>query len=374
MEDTGKIKKTLTITIVDENGSKQFTMAKVMQKIVMYGSVMLCMVIALGYFAMSSFIEQLDEINTAKQESYQAFQDMYQQNAFLQDDIQSKTEELQAMRDRVADLEKMVNFNSFHNDKTQISHIDLQALPDTQKATILQIIPNGNPLAMFEMKQKTTRNARDRGLIDMQYAAIQTHSTNTGYDYYTSKSEPVYATADGLVESTRGGNQKYGYGNIVRLSHVLGFSSAYTNLDRIAVKVGDFVSRGDIIGYTTSSPGKNHISLYYEVRFLSQGLDTLSFIDWDTQNFQSIFNVERNANIDVSSLMWALNDIAKLNDMSSHFAFGDKANLQQEEMGNIKEVLDFKKTHHFDNVQDFLTTQGYDVVSRKYAQAKQGDM
>lgn len=370
MEDTGKIKQTLTITIVDENGSKQFTMAKVMQKVVMYGGVILCVVIVLGYFAMSSFIEQLDDINTAKQESYQAFQDMYQQNAFLQDDIQSKTEELQAMRDRVADLEKMVNFNSFNNDKTNISHIDLQALPDTQKATILQIIPNGNPLTMFEMKHKTKRNARDYGLIDMQYAAIQTHGGNTGYDYYTSKSEPVYATADGLVESTRDGNQRYGYGNIVRLSHVLGFSSAYTNLDRIAVKVGDFVSRGDIIGYTTSSSGKNHTSLYYEVRFLSQGLDTLSFIDWDTQNFQSIFNVEKNANIDMHSLMRVLNDIAKLNDMSSHFALDEGNSQQKERLSITKESLNSKVTRNPNNMQDSVSN----ITSQRYAEAKQGGM
>lgn len=321
MNDTGKIKQTLTITIVDENGSRQFTMAKVMQKVIVYGGMILCIAIVLGYFAMSSFISQLDEINTAKQETYKTFRNIYQQNAFLKDDIQNKTEELQTMRDRVADLEKMVNFGSFGDKKNKISANDLEKLHDTQKATILQIIPNGNPLSIFEMKQKAKKNARDYGLIDMQYAAIQTHNTNMGYDYYTSKSEPVHATADGLVESTRDGNQKYGYGNIVRISHVLGFSSAYTNLDKIAVKVGDFVNKGDVIGYTTPSPGKDHTSLYYEVRFLSQGLDTLSFIDWDTQNFKSIFNAKQNENIDINSLMWALDDIVRLNDISTHFAF-----------------------------------------------------
>lgn len=362
MEDMGKIKKTLTITIVDENGSRQFTIARVMQKVVIYGGIILCIIIVLGYLTMSSFIEQLDSINISKQESYQAFQDIYQQNVFLQDDIRNKTEELQTMRDRVVDLEKMVDINSFHNDKTNISEIDLQQLSDTQKATILQIIPNGNPLTMFEMKQKTKRNSRDYGLIDMQYAAIQTHNDNTGYDYYTNNSEPVYATADGLVESIRDGNQKYGYGNIVRLSHVLGFSSAYTNLSKIVVKAGDFVSRGDIIGYTTSSPNKNHTSLYYEVRFLSQGLDTLSFINWDIYNFKSIFDVEKNENIDINSLMWALNDIAKLNDMSYHFAIDDTDDLYSEKSFNTKEFLNFNAIHISNNMLE------------RYNQVKQGDM
>ncbi len=347
MDNTNKIKQTLTITIVDENGSKQFTMAKVMQKVIAYGSIILCIAIVMGYFAMSSFIEQLDDINTAKQESYRAFQEMYQQNAFLQDDIQSKTEELKTMQDRVADLEKMINLSSFNNEKNK-NDIDLQKLPETQKATILQIIPNGNPLTIFEMKQKTKKNTRDYGLIDMQYAAIQNNG-NTGYDYYTSKSEPVFATADGLVESTRDGNQKYGYGNIVRLSHVLGFSSAYTNLEKISVQKGDFVSKGDIIGYTTPSPGKDHTSLYYEVRFLSQGLDTLSFIDWDTQNFQSIFDAEKNANVDINSLIWALNDIVKLNDMSTHFAFTAIENLIDTKDSPIQQTSQFFNTSQLQN-------------------------
>lgn len=342
MNDTGKIKQTITVTIVDENGSKQFTIAKVMQKVVIYGGMFLCLVIIIGYFAMSSFIEQLDDINVAKQQSYKALQDISQQNAFLKDDIQNKTEELQTMRNRVDDLERMVNFTS-GDKKNKISATSLEKLHDAQKATILQIIPNGNPLSIFEMKQKAKKNSRDYGLIDMQYAAIQTHNANAGYDYYTSKSEPVYATADGLVESTRDDNQKYGYGNIVRLSHVLGFSSAYTNLDRIAVKVGDFVNKGDIIGYTTPSPGKDHTSLYYEVRFLSQGLDTLSFIDWDMQNFYSIFNDEKNVSIDMNSLMWALDDIVRLNDISAHFASEDSTDFKHSSLNHSEFLTDSKQ-------------------------------
>ncbi len=325
-KDTEKLKQMLTITIVDENGSKQFTIAKIMQRFIVYIALFMLVAIVGGYFFMSSFIEQLDNINIAKQETYREFQSIYEQNTFLQDDIQSKTQELQAMRDKVNDLEKMINISSFDNKKNNIQDIDLHKLALAQKATILQIIPNGNPLEIFEMKQKTKKNTIDYNLIDTQYHVLQ-NAGNMGYDYYTSKSEPVIATADGIVESTRDGNQKYGYGNIVRISHVLGFSSAYTNLFKIKVQKGEFVSKGDIIGYTTPSPGKNNVSLYYEIRFLSEGLDTLSFINWDTENFKSIFDAEKNTNIDLKSLMWALNDILKLNDMSSHFAFNGIENL-----------------------------------------------
>ncbi len=345
--DIDKLKQTLTITIVDENGSRQFTMAKIAQRFVGYISLFVLVAIVGGYFFMSSFVNQLDTINIAKQETYREFQSIYEQNTFLQDDIQNKTEELQAMKDKVDDLEKMMNINSFDNRKNKIQDFDLHSLAKAQKDTILQIIPNGNPLKIFEMKQKTKRNVRDYNLIDTQYRVTQ-NAGNMGYDYYTSKSEPVIATADGIVESTRDGNQKYGYGNIVRISHVLGFSSAYTNLGKINVQKGEFVSKGDVIGYTTASPGRNNISLYYEIRFLSEGLDTLSFIDWDKDNFRSIFDAEQNSNIDLKSLMWALNDIVKLNDMSSHFAFVDMDESIDKEFNKTKQ---FNAYNLFDTIQ-----------------------
>ncbi|RDU66709.1 M23 family peptidase [Helicobacter didelphidarum] len=327
MKDIQKIKQTLTITIVDENGSRQFTMAKVMQRVIAYGFLFLFCSIIAGYFAMSIFIEKLDQITVTKQETYKQFQSMHEQNVFLQDDIQSKSEELQVMRDKINDLEKMMSLYAFNRENNKLQEIDLQNLATTQKATILQIIPNGNPVNLFEMKQKTS------GISKELYVLVNTGNyptqnvANMGYNYYTGKSEPVFATADGIVESTRENNQRYGYGNLVRLSHVLGFSTAYTNLTAVNVKKGDFVSRGDIIGYTTPSPGKSHTSLYYEVRFLSESLDTLSFIDWDKHNFKSIFDPKKNTNIDIKSLMWALNDIVKLNDISTHFAYNGVENL-----------------------------------------------
>lgn len=328
MKDTHKIKQTLTITIVDENGSRQFAVVKILQRIVVYGSLFLLIAIISGYFAMSLFIAKLDDITSAKQDVYREFRSIQEQNAFLRDDIQNKSEELQAMQDKVSDLEKIVNMRSFvaEENKIEEQEIDLQQLANMQKATILQIIPNGSPVDLFEMKQKAKEKYKDaHSLINAGYAAQ--NISNIGYNYYTGRSEPVYATADGIVESIRDDNQRYGYGNLVRLSHVLGFSTAYTNLEKVSVKKGDFVSKGNIIGYTTASPGKNYISLYYEVRFLSESLDTLSFIDWDKHNFESIFDARKNSNIDLKSFMWALNDIVKLNNISTHFAYTDIENF-----------------------------------------------
>ena len=133
-----------------------FAVVKILQRIVVYGSLFLLIAIISGYFAMSLFIAKLDDITSAKQDVYREFRSIQEQNAFLRDDIQNKSEELQAMQDKVSDLEKIVNMRSFvaEENKIEEQEIDLQQLANMQKATILQIIPNGSPVDLFEMKQK----------------------------------------------------------------------------------------------------------------------------------------------------------------------------------------------------------------------------
>ena len=66
------------------------------------------------------------------------------------------------------------------------------------------------------------------------------------------------ATANGTVtESTRrGGNGKY-----VKIRHNATYSTQYLHMSRRAVKVGDFVKQGDVIGYVgmTGNTGGPHV-------------------------------------------------------------------------------------------------------------------
>ncbi|MWV63078.1 peptidoglycan DD-metalloendopeptidase family protein [Helicobacter saguini] len=364
-----KQKQSLTITIVDENGSRQFTLARLAQKFIAYGVAGLLFLIIAGYFAMTYCIEKFDKINLAKQEAYREFQSVYEQNSFLQDDIQSKSDELAAMRERVADLEKMMNVYAFNAKKQNAEVTDLSNLDSTQMDTILQIIPNGNPVNLYEMKQKAKSSKEAYVLVNSGYTPSS--NSSVGYDYFTPVVQPVRATADGIVESTRENNQKYGYGNLVRLSHVLGFSTAYTNLSNVKVKQGQFVSKGEIIGYTTASPGKNSTSLYYEVRFLSEGLDTLSFIEWDKANFNSIFDTNKNANINIDGLMWALNDIIKLNDISTHLADKDSNEQDSIESKNTNISLNTKQDSIESKSQDSINIESKNIESKISTNLKQ---
>lgn len=79
-----------------------------------------------------------------------------------------------------------------------------------------------------------------------------------GTDFAAPVGTPIMATANGTVtESTRrGGNGKY-----VKIRHNATYSTQYLHMSRQAVKKGEFVKQGDVIGYVgmTGNTGGPHV-------------------------------------------------------------------------------------------------------------------
>jgi murein DD-endopeptidase MepM/ murein hydrolase activator NlpD len=83
-----------------------------------------------------------------------------------------------------------------------------------------------------------------------------------GLDISTEKGQPVYATADGEVESA---SYTGDYGNLVQIKHGFGLTTRYGHLSGFHVKPGQKVSRGDIIGYVGATGRATGAHLHYEI-------------------------------------------------------------------------------------------------------------
>jgi len=83
-----------------------------------------------------------------------------------------------------------------------------------------------------------------------------------GIDISTEKGEPVYATADGTVESA---SYTGDYGNLMVLQHGFGLSTRYGHMNSFAAKAGQTVKRGDVIGYVGSTGRSTGSHLHYEI-------------------------------------------------------------------------------------------------------------
>ncbi len=79
-----------------------------------------------------------------------------------------------------------------------------------------------------------------------------------GTDFAAPIGTPILATADGIVTKSerRGGNGKY-----VKIRHNATYDTQYLHMSRQAVKVGEFVRQGDVIGYIgmTGNTGGPHV-------------------------------------------------------------------------------------------------------------------
>jgi murein DD-endopeptidase MepM/ murein hydrolase activator NlpD len=83
-----------------------------------------------------------------------------------------------------------------------------------------------------------------------------------GLDISTDKGQPVYATADGIVESA---SYVGDYGNLLVLKHGFGLSTRYGHLSAFRVKPGQSVKRGDVIGIVGATGRATGPHLHYEI-------------------------------------------------------------------------------------------------------------
>lgn len=83
-----------------------------------------------------------------------------------------------------------------------------------------------------------------------------------GLDISLEKGSPVYATADATVATAAYTGD---YGNLIVLEHGFGLTTRYGHLSAFAVKPGQSVHRGDVIGYVGATGRATGSHLHYEI-------------------------------------------------------------------------------------------------------------
>lgn len=94
-----------------------------------------------------------------------------------------------------------------------------------------------------------------------------------GIDFPVQVGTPLYAAADGYVEVLRPSKSQKGSGNFVRLQHAHGFESSFSHLSDFTVKTGDYVQKGDLIGYSGNTGFTTGPHLHYEIKFRGKHID-----------------------------------------------------------------------------------------------------
>ena len=136
-----------------------------------------------------------------------------------------------------------------------LSYDEVAEMVATQKDRA-KCIPAIQPIANKEL----TRIASGFGVrIDPVYGYPKFHE---GMDFIAKTGTDIYATGDGVVELAKWHS---GYGNCVIINHGYGYRTLYGHCERVLVREGQKVVRGEVIaklGNTGKSTGPH---LHYEV-------------------------------------------------------------------------------------------------------------
>lgn len=102
------------------------------------------------------------------------------------------------------------------------------------------------------------------------------HRRHEGIDMAAPRGTPIYATADGVVETA---GVESGYGNVVRIRHAAGYETVYGHLSKIRVQTGQQVSRGARVGDMGSTGRSTGNHLHYEVRVNGQPQNPMTYLE-----------------------------------------------------------------------------------------------
>jgi len=119
------------------------------------------------------------------------------------------------------------------------------------------------------------------GFLTSKFSLIRYHPIlhenrpHEGIDITAAYGTRIIAPAAGRVIKVGWEN---GYGNMVVLDHGYGLETRYAHMSRWAVRVGQLVKRGDLLGYVGSTGLSTGPHLHYEVLRDGRAVDPLRFI------------------------------------------------------------------------------------------------
>lgn len=171
----------------------------------------------------------------------------------------------------------------------QSKSFDELATLDKEVKERLQHIPAIQPISNRDLK----RTASGYGYrIDPVYNVRTFHK---GMDFTCDKGTPVYATADGVIESAK---WQRGYGYTVVVDHGYGYRTLYAHLldGKFIVKPGQKVVRGEQIALSGNSGKSTGPHLHYEVIVKGEHVNPVNYyyMDLDAEHYDLMLQMAEN--------------------------------------------------------------------------------
>ncbi len=278
-----------TITIHDDNNFKQINLHKFVKKLSIYAATFLIGFILITTMTVIYLNYQLNLLQIKKNNMQKAYEKLDKHNLRLkwlitkkQNTINKKKQELGLISDKLNNIQTLIGLNL--NPSLPLNkRADLTNATSQQIALLMRFVPNGSPVVYRGITSKF--GFRINPILHVK-------EFHEGDDLRASVNTPIHATANGVIEYAAY-NKKSGYGRLIIMDNGYGFQTYFGHLHKIVVKSGEFIKKGQIIGYTGDTGLSNGPHLHYEIRFVQRALNPFWFIKWNVRNYKEIFKKER---------------------------------------------------------------------------------
>ena len=115
-----------------------------------------------------------------------------------------------------------------------------------------------------------------KGKIISKFGLLAKGLRNDGINISADIGNPVLATESGKI--VYAGNEIQAFGNLILIKHYNDKTSAYAHLDKINVKKGESVNKGQIIALVGNSGKVSIPQLHFEIRDKDGPLDPLKYL------------------------------------------------------------------------------------------------
>ena len=115
-----------------------------------------------------------------------------------------------------------------------------------------------------------------KGKVISKFGLMAKGLRNDGINISADIGKPVFAIESGKI--VYAGNEIQAFGNLVLIKHYNNKTSAYAHLDKINVKKGESVNKGEIIALVGNSGKVSIPQLHFEIRDKNGPLDPLKYL------------------------------------------------------------------------------------------------
>ncbi|MGB1018969.1 MAG: M23 family metallopeptidase [Chitinophagales bacterium] len=157
------------------------------------------------------------------------------------------------------------------------------------KEDMLASIPAIQPVANKDLKRMAS------GFGYRIHPVYKVRKMHQGMDFTAATGTEIYATGNGVVEDANYSNG--GYGNRVKINHGYGYKTLYAHMSAIAVKPGEEVIRGQVIGYVGNTGTSVGPHLHYEVIKNGEKINPSYFYfqDLNDEEFEEMLRMSENS-------------------------------------------------------------------------------